>query len=451
MNMSNNILAEKRPARRVQIYKPMPKAKAVWRGRDTAKIRLLEGPVRSAKSYTANDLAIYEIQQLPPCDVLLSGFSISSVARNVLAEWKKTIDPLGQGLFSMVRDDKDEYLKINWRGLRNKKFYVRGAGKDNDYMQIQGATFGYWLADELTRHCESFTNMARTRLSLDWSKAIWTTNPDHPLHYVKRMFIDDPKLYEVDPLTGRSEMARWSFVIADNPSLSRSTIRSLSLSYTGVFKRRFIDGLWVMAEGAIYDFFDADTHTIADPPVAMQRYIGIDYGTNNPTCYIEFGRNDLHAKGEPRIWSEREYYFDSHAAGRQKDDAAYADDFVEFIGVQKDYDLVIYDPSALSLKLAIQRALARVGRSLEFKAADNDVVPGIKTQARMLNSSEYRVGKKCTQTISDYGAYVWDPNAALKKGVDAPLKVNDHTKDPERYVLHTLFGGQHIDYESALN
>jgi PBSX family phage terminase large subunit len=431
------------------IYKPSPKAKAVWVGRDAAKIRLLEGAVRSSKSYTANDLAIYEIQKLPPCDVLISGYSISSVARNVLAEWKKALDPRGLGIFQMVRDDKDEYLKIEWRGLRDKKFYIRGAGKENDYMQIQGATFGYWLADELTRHCESFVDMALTRLSMPYAQATWTTNCDHPLHYVKRRFIDDPKMYQPDLTTGRAELARWTFCLPDNPSLSKEYINSLELTYTGVFKQRYIYSMWVMAEGAIYDFFTAGVHTRKDPPVAMQRYVGIDYGTNNPTCYLEFGRNDLRLPGQPRIWAAREYYWDSHKQGRQKDDAAYAVDFVTFVGHQ-EYDCVIYDPSALSLKLAIQKALAAVGRSLVFRPAVNDVVPGIKTQARLLVAGEYQVCEVCSQTVADYGAYVWDPRAALKKGVDAPLKQNDHTKDVERYVLHTLFGEVSIDYENAL-
>ena len=81
------------------IYKPSPKAKAVWKNRNRAKIRFLEGAVRSSKSYTANDLAIFEIQQLPACNVLISGFSITAVARNVIAEWKNAIDPKSKGIF----------------------------------------------------------------------------------------------------------------------------------------------------------------------------------------------------------------------------------------------------------------------------------------------------------------------------------------------------------------
>lgn len=430
------------------LYRPSAKAQEVWRRRDEGRIRLLEGAVRSSKSYTANDLAIHEIQKLPPCDVLISGHSISSVGRNVIAEWKKAIDPKNRGLFQTVRDDKDEYLKINWRGLKDKKFYVRGANKENDFEQIQGSTFGYWLADELTLHAESFVNMALSRLSQPWSRATWTTNPDHPLHFVKKRFIDDGKLYVKDPVTGMAEMVTFTFYLGDNPSLSRSYVESLKKLYTGVFKARYIDSQWVMAEGAIYDFFTEGVHTTTHIPMAVNQYVGIDYGTNNPTCYLEFGRNDEREEGEPRIWAQREYYYDSKVTGRQKDDDALAEDFCDFVGV-REYDAVIYDPSALSLILAIQKKLAQRGRSLIFKSANNDVLDGIKTQARMLTSGEYRVGINCRHTIADYGAYVWDPKAAIKKGKDAPIKQNDHTKDVERYVLHTLFNRATIDYEEV--
>jgi PBSX family phage terminase large subunit len=429
------------------IFEPSQKAKLVWRNRGKARIRLLEGAVRSSKSFTANDLAIEEIQALPPCNVLLSGFSITSVARNVLAEWKKAINPPKKNLFTMVREDKDEYLKINWRGLKNKKFYLRGAGKENDYMQIQGATFGYWLCDEVTRHCESFVDMALSRLSMDGAQATWTTNPDHPLHFVKTRFIDDKKLYEINADTGRAEIICFTFYLSDNPSLTPEYVRGLGKLYTGVFHQRYIESKWVMAEGAIYDFFTTGTHTAAGPLANVtNRYIGIDYGTHNPTVYLMFGRiRDGH---RDHIRAEREYYYNSVAGGHQKDDAEYAKDFVNFLG-HTEVDAVIYDPSALSLILAIKKALAEAGRALVFRAADNSVLDGIRTQQRLLVSGEYTVCENCTQTILDYGSYVWDKRAAAR-GEDAPLKEYDHTKDAERYVLHTLYGGNFIDYEQAL-
>lgn len=426
-----------------EIFEPSDKAKEVFARKDEGRIRLLEGAVRSSKSYTANDLALTEIQALPPCNVLISGQSIASVARNVLAEWKKSIDPNNRGIFRTVRTDNDHFLRIDWRGLRDKKFYLRGAGKEGDANQIQGATFGYWLADELTLNTETFVNMAISRLSLDYSRATWTTNPDHPQHYVKRRFIDDAVLYSKSG--GRPEIVRFMFSIDDNPSLSRGYKESIKKLYTGVFYDRYIRGLWVMAEGAIYDFFDVKVHCLRDFPEARYYYAAIDYGTHNPTSFGVFGRND---ETMPRVWLEREWYYDSARAGRQLDDAAQAAAFFDFLG-NTEVKTVIYDPSALSLILAIKKEGAARQRYMVYKPAVNDVLPGIRTQHRMLVSGEYRVGAGCRQTIDDYGSYVWDKNAA-KRGEDAPLKANDHTKDRERYLLHTLFGNEKIDYRSKL-
>jgi PBSX family phage terminase large subunit len=431
-----------------RIFRPSAKSRDVWRRRDEGRIRLLEGAVRSGKSYTANDLAIFEIQKLPSCNVLVSGYSITSVARNVIAEWKRAINPPKCDLFKSVREDKDEYMIINWRGLRGKKFYIRGAGKENDFMQIQGATFGYWLADELTRHCESFVDMAISRLSLEYSRATWTTNPDHPLHYAKKRFIDEAKLYLKDGTTGMAEMVRFTFYLQDNPSLSKKYLNGLENLYHGVFKQRYLYSRWVMAEGAIYDFFTTGVHTKKIRQTADIRYVGIDWGTHNPTCFLMFGRKYQPKVGEPKICLEREYYHDSVKIGQQLDTAEYAERFCDFIGHQ-DVGCVIYDPSAIALILSIKKALAVRGRSLVFRAANNDVIEGICTQQRMLKSGEYIIGDNNTQTIADYGAYVWDKRAALH-GEDKPMKENDHTKDAERYVLHTLFGGAMIDYLSAL-
>jgi phage terminase large subunit len=40
----------------------------------------------------------------------------------------------------------------------------------------------------------------------------------------------------------------------------------------------------------------------------------------------------------------------------------------------------------------------------------------------------------CTNTINEFGIYVWDPKAAAR-GEDAPLKDNDHCLDAARYFV----------------
>jgi PBSX family phage terminase large subunit len=215
-------------------YRPSKKARDVWKNAHKAKFRLLAGAVRSSKSHTADTIALKEIQALPEgSNILISGYSISSVARNVLAEWRLIIDPFGKGVFKQIKDGKDDHLQINWRGLRGKKFYIRGAGKENDFKQIQGATFAYWYADELTRHMESFFDMAMTRLSLPYSLGLWTCNPDSPLHYVKKRIIDDEKLFIKDK-KGFSLYAFWQFELDDNTSLTQRYKDGLKAIFSGV-------------------------------------------------------------------------------------------------------------------------------------------------------------------------------------------------------------------------
>lgn len=47
----------------------------------------------------------------------------------------------------------------------------------------------------------------------------------------------------------------------DNLSLSEEIKARYRSMYTGVFFKRYIMGLWAMAEGVIYDMFDPDKHT----------------------------------------------------------------------------------------------------------------------------------------------------------------------------------------------
>jgi hypothetical protein len=105
---------------------------------------------------------------------------------------------------------------------------------------------------------------------------------------------------------------------------------------------------------------------------------------------------------------------------------------------------IIYDPSAASLKVQLHK-----DGFMGLTAASNEVIDGVRTQARMLKDGHYAIvdNGETKHTIQDYSGYVWDERAQLR-GEDKPLKNgNDHTKDMERYVLYTLYGDKVLDYE----
>jgi hypothetical protein len=87
------------------------------------------------------------------------------------------------------------------------------------------------------------------------------------------------------------------------------------------------------------------------------------------------------------------------------------------------------DPAAASLRVAFER------RGVRVEKANNDVIEGIKCVAGKLAKRTFRIHKRCTQSIREMGAYVWDAKAQ-SRGEDAPLKTDDHTQDRHRYALY---------------
>lgn len=74
----------------------------------------------------------------------------------------------------------------------------------------------------------------------------------------------------------------------DNLSLSEKIKERYRSMYTGVFYRRYIRGLWAMAEGIIYDMFDTAKHVISNLSdlVNENYYVSCDYGTQNATVFL---------------------------------------------------------------------------------------------------------------------------------------------------------------------
>ena len=177
-------------------------------------------------------------------------------------------------------------------------------------------------------------------------------------------------------------------------------------------------------------------------PKAQYYYVGVDYGIGNPTSFGLYGVNE---KTTPNVWRESGYWWDSKKESRQKTDAQYSKDLKVWLdGIVPR--AVIVDPSASSLKLQIRK-----DHSFLVQDANNSVIDGIQTQSKMLQTGEYMISrdKSNDPCIDEYYGYVWDDNAS-KRGEDKPVKSNDHTKDEERYVLHTKFGQKNLDY-SILN
>ncbi len=197
----------------------------------------------------------------------------------------------------------------------------------------------------------------------------------------------------------------------------------------GVWYQRLILGLWVAAEGAIYDAFSEERHVIdADPPAHLLRreVVACDYGTGNPTVFLRL------AEGADGVWYVLdEYCWDAHKTQRQKTDAEYVADLLGFVAGHAPRSIFI-DPSAASFMLACRQAY------LPVAPAENAVVDGIRFVASLFAANRLRIHRRCSTLRGELPGYLWDARAA-EHGEDRPLKVNDHACDALRYALWSLY------------
>lgn len=374
-----------------------------------ARQNIFHGSVRSGKTFSSMLRFITEIRKGPPGDFLISGLTRETIQRNLSSDFERI-----SGI--EFPSKHSNYFKI-W----NRPVHILGASDLQAERKIQGSTLAGAYVDEATLLPHSFYKMLLSRLSVDDAKLFATMNPQGPYHWMKTDYIDkEPTL----------DLKSFHFVLDDNPSLGDKYKENLANEYSGLWHKRYIQGLWVLAEGVIYDCFNDETSVITHPPRPAQFHvIGVDVGTTNPTAFTCIG---YHPEGSPPLWCEKEFYYNSKKEGKTKSYSELAEDFVDFTQGLNVRGIYI-DPSAAAFiaelrKLGVQN----------IYPADNDVLNGIQTQYTFLRDGTYKICGNCIETRREYAAYIWDEKAS-DRGEDKPVKEHDHTKDAERYPLYTFF------------
>ena len=304
----------------------------------------------------------------------------------------------------------EQYIQIG-----SNTYYCFGASNEASQDVLQGLTAAGALADEVALFPESFVKQMIARCSVDSSKVWMNCNPESPYHFIKTDYIDGVK---------EKKILHLHFNLDDNLSLSDNIKERYKRLYSGLWYKRMILGLWVLAEGVIYDMWDELKHVIKEVPKLDHEWITIDYGTGNPTAFLHQGFNNEKKK----YFTAREYYYSSRETGVQKTDSEYSKDLQSFTSGKRM--TVIVDPSAASFIVQLKKDGFMVLK------ADNSVLDGIRWVASLMENEQYAVHEDCRSTIQENATYVWDEKAQ-EHGEDKPVKVKDHAKDAERYGLYT--------------
>lgn len=340
----------------------------------------------------------------------ICGKTVDSATKNI-------VDP-----FTSMTLAKERYI-IRWRrsekilevrrGAVTNIFEVFGGKDESSFTLIQGRTLAGVLLDEVVLMPRSFVEQAMTRCSVEGAKLWFSCNPGSPQHWFYVEWIQRHK---------ERNALYLHFKMTDNPGLSAKTLARYEAMFTGIFRQRYIDGLWVLAEGLVYPVF-GDENIVPTIERKYIRYvISIDYGILNPMAMLLWGFCD-------GVWYQvKEFYHSGRETNRQKTDQEYYEDLEQLAG-DLPIECLIIDPSASSFI-----ALVKQKRRFRVRKAHNDVIDGIQKTASAIQQGKIKVNDCCKRTIKEYGLYSWDQKA----DEDRPIKDNDHAMDATRYFVNTM-------------
>lgn len=372
----------------------------------TARLNVYDGAVSSGKTVGSLIRWLQFVRQGPAGNLAMVGKTERTLKRNIV---DLLVEMLGPKRCRLVSGSGELWLL-------GRRVYLAGANDERAEGKIRGLTLAGLYGDELTLWPESFWAMSLSRLRQRGASLFGTTNPDSPAHWLKRDYLD-----RADEL----DLYRAHFKLRDNPTLPEDYVRAIEAEYVGLWRKRYVEGLWVIAEGAVFDAWDPERHVVRELPRITRWWSAVDYGTTNPFSMLLFG---LGADG--RVYVTAEWRWDSAERGRQRTDAEYVTETRAWLRERERWpEWTFVPPEEPGFRLEMQR-----GGWHGVREADNAVLDGIRLVASTLAQDRLRVHESCEGLIDEFPGYCWDSRAQMA-GVDQPIKADDHSLDALRYGL----------------
>lgn len=359
---------------------------------------IADGAIRSGKTLSMSlSFVMWAMHTFDGKCFAMCGKTISSFRRNVLI-WLKLM-LRSRGYTVKEHRSGENYIAVT-RGSVQNLFYIFGGKDESSQDLIQGFTLAGIFFDEVALMPESFINQGTGRCSVDGSKFWFNCNPDNPAHFFKKNWIDKRE---------EKNLLYLHFDMNDNLSLSENIKQRYRSMYSGVFYKRFILGLWVAADGAVYDLFANDTESyIIDklPEDIAICTVGMDFG----------GDKSAHAivcvgitEGMRKVVVIDEYYRKEKISSvqLQQDTAAFLRRCIDrgLPGIGNMYCDSAEQVLIEDIKLEVARQRLPVNVHNARKGAINE---RIALYNSLIAQRRFFVMRNCTHVIEALQAAVWD-------------------------------------------
>lgn len=347
----------------------------------------------------------------------ICGKTVDSASKNIVVPF--TSMSLAKEKYIIRWRRSDKILEVR-RGAVTNYFEVFGGKDESSYALIQGRTLAGVLLDEVVLMPRSFVEQALTRCSVDGAKLWFSCNPGSPQHWFYTEWIKRKNERNVLYL---------HFEMTDNPGLSQKTLERYQSMFAGIFYDRYVRGLWVAAEGLVYQDFAAHTEKyLIDDALDWakkekrsfaQIIMGVDFGgTKSATKFQATGitpRYEVVALEEEYIKNEE---IDPDALNRR-----FAD-FVKFINSKYGKGQTRADSAETVLIRGLAHTAQAQNLGTQVKLAMKmPIVDRIRLVVLLMKQGRFFVSRNCPHLIEALQTAVYDP----KKFEDERL--DDGTSD----------------------
>ena len=403
---------------------------ALW-NRDRELV--LSGPAGTGKT-TAIMLKLHlAALKHPGMRALMLRKTLTSLTGAAMVTYTNAI--LGSGVWGVVPFGGSKLHPTAFRYPNGSEIVVGGLDKAAKVMSSEYDLIGINEVTELTEaEWEALTTRLRNGV-MPYQQLIGDCNPDTPSHWLKQRanrgaatmlesrHVDNPAYW--DATAGRwTEQGAEYIGVLDR--------------LTGVRYKRLRLGLWVAAEGQVYEGWDPAVHLIDAFPIPADwpRYWAVDFGFTHPFAWQAYAMDP-----DGRLYRYRELYqtgrlvedmarrIDAVTAGEPRPVAVVCDHDAEGRATLEKYLSIETVPAHKAVTEGIQAVAKRLQR-----AGDGRPRLFLMRDARMDRDETLASAGRPTCTEEEFPGYVWQMGNGRRTG-EEPVKHDDDGVDATRYLV----------------
>jgi PBSX family phage terminase large subunit len=389
------------------VFRPTAaQSKALRLIKSGAKHILLFGGSRSGKTTVLVMAVIYRAVRYAGSRHLICRLRAKDARSSVLRETLLPMLTSTIGNSNYTHNIHSDLIRL----FNGSEIWIGGLGDREQADKILGHEYNTIYFNEVSQLSYAAVTTAYSRLAMKVAGCrnlfLYDCNPGSPLHWAYKVFIRKQQFINGEPLVKPELYASILLNPDDNrDNLPDDYINDILDTLPEKQKQRFKLGLWVKAEGVIYDRFDEGMILDAGAmPNEYDRYAaGQDFGLNITNVKVGFAGDCVYVLSDYGAFNMTTKSFNDELTARNWFD----DDFP-----------VYCDPAGGE----------RVQEITNGVKANNSVESGIDYIGAKMERGQFFVSKNCTGVLSEIWDYCRDEAGRI-------VKVNDHYLDALRYAV----------------